>query len=66
VSDADGELDLPPGQIDIRVMSLGLCELAHSVGKGERFPKVIERKDFFQMVLVDGPPGVPEPPLKVR
>src|SRR5690242_551898 len=66
-----GELDphLPPGQIDVRVVPLGLGDLAQAIDEGERLPEVGEAILLDQALAALDRPAVElagEPPGLLR
>src|SRR6185369_6820510 len=52
----DNESDFPPGEMDIRMMPLGLGQLSDPVGEGKSRAKILEAEFLFQMVLGHHPP----------
>jgi len=62
----DNELDLAPGEMDIRMMPLGLGQFSDPVGKSKRRAKILEAVLLFQLMPGHHLPVIAKFLLKLR
>jgi hypothetical protein len=59
------EFDATPGEVNIRVMTLFLCDLPDAIGEGESLTEIFKKEFLFEAVILDAGPSMAQSDEKV-